>query len=257
MKQCMTSICEGTTCGFAPVATKTPCTEDGGKLCDAAGRCVACVTTKDCKPPAGGCVDTQCNAEAGLCQDVKLLQGSTCILPALGICDATGRCASRKYVFVTSTAIPANFGSAAKADAKCTQVADAAGLGGTWKSWTSDSGSTPLLRFTKSTKPYMLLDDKTIVANHWDELTSGTLLNGINIDEHKNPAAPLFQPPVWTGTKTDGSYAGSSCSNWTFSSVDNILTSGAIGISGKTSFEWTTLEKTTCTIKARLYCFQQ
>ncbi len=308
---CMTSICEGTTCGFAPAATKTLCMEDGGTLCDGTGHCVmACGTDVHCMTstttqcngavytapsmcisgmcksgqvedcgatgrictPTGcgsctiatacgssnsGCIVRTCNN--GLCEKVNLPQGSKCPLLANGTCDAAGLCVSHKHVFVTSTLFPANFGGTVKADAACNYIAGTAGLDGMWKSWTSDGGSTPLstpsVRFTKSAGPYMLLDDQTVVASNWTALTGMTLESGINMDENKQQVSSSFE--VWTGTTPNGSYAGSSCNNWTFSSVNDVSTGGVIGISGDTTGGWTNLKKQACTINARLYCFQQ
>jgi hypothetical protein len=302
---CKTAICEGNTCGFAPVAAKTPCTTDGGgKLCDGAGHCVACITaaqcesvspnpcnggvhtaptacnsgvcelgkvedcgatglickpagcvpcatTTDCGPPEGDCVDKQC--KAGLCEKVSLSQGSGCLPPAIGTCDATGTCVSGKYVFVTSKTFTPNFGGTAMADATCNKVAEAAGLGGTWKSWTSDGGSTPLVRFAQSSGPYVLLDDQTVVASNWMALVSEPLMHGIHLDENQQEVvAPL---EVWTGTNSGGNYAGSACTDWTFVDAGNIF--GAVGISGNATSWWTKMKEHACILKARLYCFQQ
>ncbi len=297
-------------CGFKPVAAKTPCTHDGGKLCDGAGHCVACVTdaqcatsspdpcnggvytappmcksgmcesvkedcgakgqvctptgcapscttNADCGAPLGGCVDKKCNA-AGLCEKVPLLQGKECLPPEIGTCGATGACLlPRKYVFVTSAPFPANFGGTATADAKCNSLASTAMLGGTWKSWTSDGGAsplaTPLGRFTHSLVPYVLLDDVSVVASNWMGLTSMPLMHGIKIDEKKQQL--LFPIEVWTGTNTDGSYANNSCTNWTFNGVDGV--SGTFGVSGEVASGWTNMKQQACNLMARLYCFQQ
>ncbi|MFS8065682.1 MAG: hypothetical protein ACMG6S_04840 [Byssovorax sp.] len=304
---CTTAICEGNTCGFAPVAAKTPCTTDGGKLCDGAGHCVACITAAQCEsisspnpcnelgvhtaPPAcnsgvcepgkvedcgatglicepagcvpcatntdcglpvGDCLHKQC--KAGLCEKVSLPQASGCLPPAIGTCDATGTCVSRKYVFVTSATFTANLGGTAMADATCHQIAEGAGLGGKWKSWTSDGvGSPPLVRFAPSSGPYMLLDDKTVVASSWAALISGSLMHGIHLDENKQEV--VSPPEVWTGTTPNGAYAGSACADWKFVDGGNLM--GYVGIAGDATFGWTKMKQYTCSFKAHLYCFQQ
>lgn len=303
---CQTPTCEGTTCGFAPVAAKTPCKHSGGKLCDGAGQCVACITADqcgpvttdpcsntgvhtasptceggkcepgkdedceakglvcdpagcmpcvldaDCGPSTGDCVYKGC--KEGKCDKVTLAQGSTCPSSATSTCDATGMCVSRRYVFVTSMTFLPSFGGTAMADAKCYDVAKAAGLGGEWKSWTSDSaGSTPLKRFTPGPGPYMLLNDQTIVASSWAALTSGALMHGISLDEKQQQVMSPFE--VWTGTNADGTYAGNACSDWKVINVDNIV--GAVGISGDTSSAWSKKMEHACFFQARLYCFQQ
>ncbi len=278
---CSTPICEDNTCGFAPVAAKTPCKDGDGKVCDGAGHCVACITAAQCGPisanpcnddgvhaavpecnngvcepgkaedceaaglickpagclpcvtnldcgtSAGACVHKEC--KAGLCEKTNLPQGSECVSPVSGTCDATGACALRKYVFVTSATFLPNFGGTTLADAKCNGIAVAAGLGGQWKSWTSDSmQSTPLMRFAQSPGPYMLLDDQTIVASSLAALTNVGLLHAITLDENQQQVGSPFE--VWTGTKPNGSYAGSACTDWKFPSADNIF--GAVGIAG-------------------------
>lgn len=303
---CKTPTCEDNTCSFAPVAAKTPCKDGGGKLCDGAGHCVACitaaecssvspkpcndagvhtapsvcnsgvcelgktedceaaglictqagcvhcVTNKDCGSPVAGCEHSEC--KAGLCEKENLSQGSACLAPASGTCDATGACVLRKYVFVTSMTFPPNFGGTAKADAKCNDVAEAAGLGGKWKSWTSDSvGSTPLVRFAPSPGPYLLLDDQTLVANSLAALTSVGLVHGINLDENQQPVVLPLE--VWTGTTPNGTYSGSACADWSLLNTDNMK--GAVGISGDATGGWTKTKEQACLLKAHLYCFQQ
>jgi hypothetical protein len=288
----------------------TPCTDDGGKLCDGAGSCVECVTAAqcgpvsanacnagvhtalptctsgvcgdgkvedcraegltckpdgckpcmnntECGPPESACVDRQCNTGTGLCEKVNLPQGSGCLLAQPGTCDANDTCFPGKYVFVTKTTFPSNFGGTASADGTCKQIAGMAGLGGMWKSWTSDSmgtmGSTPLGRFMPSTGPYVMLD-QTVVASDWSGLTSGTLMHGINRDE-KN--LPVVQPiEVWTGTAPNGTYAGPACGDWVV--MDAVNLQGVIGIVGDATGGWTkTIKPLPCSIVAHLYCFQQ
>jgi hypothetical protein len=225
--------------------------EAAGLICKPAG-CMPCATNTDCVAPAGGCVHKEC--KASLCEKESLSQGSGCLSPASGTCDATGACVSRRYVFVTSMTFLPNFGSTAMADAKCHDVAEAAGLGGKWKSWTSDSGgSTPLVRFAQSPGPYLLLDDQTIVASSWAALTGGGLMHGITLDENQQPV--VSPPEVWTGTNPNGSYAGSACANWMILGMDNIT--GAVGMSGDATGGWTNAKEHACLLKAHLYCFQQ
>jgi hypothetical protein len=210
----------------------------------------------ECGPPESACVDRQCNTATGLCEKVKLSQGSGCLLPQGGTCDANHTCFQGKYVFVTETTFPSNFGGTAGADADCKQLAGLAGLGGTWLSWTSDSmGSTPLVRFTPSSGPYMMLDDQTVVASNWGGLTSGTLMHGINLDEKKQPVVlPPFE--VWTGTTPSGNFASAACGNWVVMDAANLL--GVVGIVGDFTGGWTkTIKPLSCSIMAHLYCFQQ
>lgn len=251
--------CTGAGVHTAPTACNSGVCELGkvedcgatGLICELAG-CVPCADNTDCGPPVGDCLHKQC--KSGLCEKVSLSPGSECLLSADGTCNAAGMCVSHKYVFVTSTTFTPNFGGTAMADAMCNKAADGAGLGGTWKSWTSDSGVlTPSVRFAKSSGPYMLLDDQTVVASNWAALVSGSLMQGIHLDENQQEVVSPLE--VWTGTDPGGNYAGSACADWTFVSVPNTL--GYVGIAGDTTNGWTQMKKLACSVKAHLYCFQQ
>src|SRR6185312_5745160 len=108
--------------------------------------------------------------------------------------------------------IAANTGGALGMDKQCVGAATAAGLGGKWLSWTSDSTTTPAARFARSTVPYVLLDKQTVVAQNWAGLTSGGLLHAINIDE-KGALDPNYE--VWTATDIMGEFNGADCKDWT------------------------------------------
>ena len=58
---------------------------------------------------------------------------SACATQSVGECGES----QRKTVFVTSATYDGNFGTLANADANCQGLADAAGLGGTYKAWLS------------------------------------------------------------------------------------------------------------------------
>jgi hypothetical protein len=132
-----------------------------------------------------------------------------------------------KKVFVTSQTYSGNLGGLAGADAKCQQLANAAGLTGTFKAWLSDqSGNCPATRFaigfsppgpyhpkpaTTPTiqHPYVLVNGKTI-ANGWADLTKGSIATPIQVDERggtpssyscPNPPCKIF---VWTSTTGAG-----------------------------------------------------
>ncbi|MFL5321038.1 MAG: hypothetical protein ACJ790_15370, partial [Myxococcaceae bacterium] len=53
-----------------------------------------------------------------------------------------------KRVFVTSVQYPATFGGLAKADEACMLAVSAAGLGGNWKAWLSDSNTDAIDRIS-------------------------------------------------------------------------------------------------------------
>src|SRR5208337_2326166 len=90
-----------------------------------------------------------------------------------------------RRVFITSSYVQANFGGVAGGDALCNAAASDAFLGGTWVSWTSTPGNDVASRMTHGLVPYKLLDG-TVVANDWLDLTSGSIRNPIDRDEHGN-----------------------------------------------------------------------
>ncbi|MFT3764256.1 MAG: hypothetical protein QM820_01850 [Minicystis sp.] len=76
-KECAVATCAAGVCGAQPATPGTPCTDDGGKFCDANGQCVDCVSSKDCVSPANNpCVGSKytpsvCNS--GKCEDGEVV----------------------------------------------------------------------------------------------------------------------------------------------------------------------------------------
>lgn len=161
---------------------------------------------------------------------------------------------STKRVFVTSTLNSGNLGGLAGADSKCQDRANAAGLGGTWKAWLSDSTTSASSRLNHFNGPYVRVDG-VAVANDWTDLTDGTLQNPIRINEFKNDQYNMINA-AWTGTQTSGATLTPNCSNWTdgTSGVQGILG----GISSTISY-WTVGASSTsiCSNTIALYCFEQ
>ena len=168
-----------------------------------------------------------------------------------------------KKVFVTSQTYTGNLGGLAGADAKCQNLADAAGLPGTFKAWLSDGTTSAASRFIQRPVPYALVGD-TIISYSWNDLTDGSLLHPINLDENGN----LVEEVVWTNTTTSGGIWSpiNHCINWT--SVD-FGEFGGIGVSTATDERWTAYiytfdgsytEGWPCwdtDNPKRLYCFEQ
>lgn len=156
-------------------------------------------------------------------------------------------------VFVTSSAYAPDFGGIAGGDGLCQAHADAAGLGGVWFAWLSDSSSgSPAQNFNQSPYNYVLVDG-SVVAEGWEDLTDGALTTRITLDENGTSQSSY----VWTGTATDGSQYGSHCSDW--SSTDGYAKVGHASQdnSGASPQWWSTRGNTTCSGTARLYCFEQ
>lgn len=172
----------------------------------------------------------------------EVCSGGRCVLP----CGAGGPC----LVFATSTNQQGGFGGLSGGDGICNTLAAAQGLPGPYKVWLSDSTGSPSTRFTQSTGPYVRVDG-AFVANNWADLTDGSLLNPININE-----SGVFIPGngnVWTNTNPDGTPSGiQNCANWTVNGSNN-----AFGGIYDSTTAWTTGIQAGCGNNGRLYCFQQ
>ena len=192
-----------------------------------------------------------------------------------------------KLAFVTSDAHQGDLGGLIGADAKCQGLADAVGLGGTYRAWLSDSSGSPATRFVKSFGPYVRTDGE-VIANNWTDLTDGAIAVPISVDESG------FSPPIvrdddpnspwhtWTATKPDGTrwqsswpaspIPGEYCQDWTIN-VDT-TPEGGIGYLTRTDSVWTECvsddpdceairnsqdfgETRSCDNPMRLYCFEQ
>ncbi|MEM7025497.1 MAG: hypothetical protein AAF637_23370 [Pseudomonadota bacterium] len=161
-------------------------------------------------------------------------------------------------VFVTSTLSDGGFamdeadGPLAFADAACNAVAEAAGLGGTYKAWLSDAAESPETRFIKASVPYLLVDG-TQIADDWTDLTDGDLDAPINLNENGASASAR----TWTGTRVNGTAAAQRCGEWTSTGSQ-----GVFGTTASTASPWTgasggTSVTTACTSSYAFYCFQQ
>jgi hypothetical protein len=176
-----------------------------------------------------------------------------------------------KLVFVTSITFIGDLGGLSGADGKCQQLANAASRAGTFKAWLSSTTESAGARLTHSTGPYVLVNSTQVAAN-WVGLTSGTLLNPIDVTETGGPApnsnilcssSPV--PAAWTSTAVNGALAttqGATCADWTTSGQSN----GAIlGLPQLTSASWTdgcssqtpVGTSTICSGAAALYCIEQ
>ena len=85
-------------------------------------------------------------------------------------------------VFVSSTTHSGNLGGLSGADTTCQNLANAAGLPGTYRAWLSDNTQSPSTRFATSTGAYALVNGVTIAAS-WTDLTDGTLASPITVTE--------------------------------------------------------------------------
>ena len=164
-----------------------------------------------------------------------------------------------KIVFVSSATYSGNLGGIAGADAKCQELASAAGLSGTYMAWLSDSATYAAERLTHSAGRYVRTDGAGI-AFGWEDLIDGTIMNPINFDESGHLIGPTDY--VWTGTRDDGTLIDPSmtCANWTSGSYG---INGIVGNKTMTDTCWTDFRcigwylSTACGSPGRIYCVQQ
>jgi hypothetical protein len=170
-----------------------------------------------------------------------------------------------KRIFVTSKGFDGNLGGLSGADAKCQMLADAAGLGGTYKAWLSDSTTSAKDRLAHSATPYVLVNGGT-VADDWNDLTSGGPKIEIWVTEtngavnYNNVSCGSATSMVFTGTWPDGSKAVgigySNCSDWTSNVGDQWAVVGGSNFFAGPS--WTDgCIIGACANSSGLYCLEQ
>jgi hypothetical protein len=155
-----------------------------------------------------------------------------------------------KRVFLTSSAYNGNLGGLSGADQACQTEATNAGLPGTFKAWLSTSSSPASTRLANYGGAFRLPGASgALVANGFSDL----LTNGPKapIDIHADGSGPTTAM-VWTGTTSNGSFAGLDCSSWS-----TTLSGGEDGQSNFTTGLWTNLGDASCNTPAHLYCIQQ
>lgn len=215
-----------------------------------------------CTSKKGTCVrpgsqsSGQCGTGGEICRSTGCAGGRCSAAnpcPEGACCDGDGVCGAC-LAFVTSTLHNGNLGGLEGADAICQDLAEGAGLPGVYMAWLSDSTGSPADRFTRATAPYTLRGGP-IIANDWDELTSGELSRALNKTEQGTGGA--LSSRVWTNTASDGTArtdTPKSCANW---SSDSAGVSGYDGMLSSISATWTARDESTCNSTIRLYCFQQ
>lgn len=236
----------------------------------ACGPCLNCGSTGSCDVPVANADDMSSISCTGVntCDGTGQCRARQCSRTGCGVLGAciSGLCQTARRVFVSSVTIAANFAAptslaTSAADRLCKSFADAAGLGGQWKAWLSDSTSSPAARFEKSPAPYALLDG-TIVASNWNGLISGALAHGIDMDE---TGATRSNAGVWTATDSMGAplisgqigttYPIGDCTDFTANAAGPPYP--AIGLTGKTDPTWSYVYLSGCEQLEHLYCFEQ
>jgi hypothetical protein len=115
-----------------------------------------------------------------------------------------------KLVFISSWATDGAFGGLIVADAKCNELAEAAGWEGTFKAWLSDSQHAAVARMNPSCARYVDAEG-TVIANGTGALEGK--LKDIKVDEQHNK--PFFSS-AWVGEIGQSGY---NCVDWTSDSL--------------------------------------
>ncbi len=187
---------------------------------------------------------------------------------------------SPRRAFVTSGSYTGNLGGELSAlsggsinasgiaagDAICQFLADDAQLNGTFLAWLgSPNQDLPATRFTHSPVAYINTRGETL-AFDWADLTDGTIVAGLDVDEQGNTIIPAEDPGYgfvwtnvyWNGTRSDYQRGTSDCAGWTSSSRDDY---GVFGISSEAGGNWSHAGQLPCQGTRRLghhlYCFEQ
>jgi hypothetical protein len=161
-----------------------------------------------------------------------------------------------KRIFVTGAGYTGDLGGIAGGDARCANTAAAAGLGGTWKAWLSDSDTDAIDRIS-DIGPWHLLDGKVTFNNKANLATSPI----VPIDVNENGDRLSVKTAVMTGTEIGGrSFAtgGLTCKNWTSSDWTSYDHDDALlGNSGYNDSRWTHEGVNYCCYNYSLYCIEQ
>lgn len=152
-----------------------------------------------------------------------------------------------KVVFATSSKQTGDVGGPSGADGICADLADAAGLEGTFRAWVSSPEESAAQRIAHAEVPYARTDGVR-VADDWDDLVDGELAAAINRDE----AGERINGDAWTGTLASGDPADLTCGG--FASIDEL---GVCGSTDATDGQWTDRIQPFCTSALRLYCIQE
>jgi len=88
---CVVKACAGGCCETTPAAFASSCADNGGKWCDGAGVCVACLAPSDCPTPSTACQIATCSAAAHTCGTAPVAVGTACADGGV-VCNGNGAC---------------------------------------------------------------------------------------------------------------------------------------------------------------------
>jgi hypothetical protein len=159
---------------------------------------------------------------------------------------STGGVADSHTIFVSSADIGGDFGSLAVADDFCTELANGARLGGSWRAVLSDSTAHARDRITISGPIRNTMGE--LIAESSGDLWDGFIAAPIRYTE----LGDEFLASPFTGTLADGT-AGANCNDWTAGGG----ASGVVGDAGYASEVWIDSGSGNCGQSAPFYCISQ
>lgn len=182
-----------------------------------------------------------------------------------------GVAATYKVVFVSSVAYTGNLGGLDGADAKCTALAAAADVPGTFKAWLSDATGSPSTRFTHPEVDYVFVDRTTVFAHGWTDLISPSPKPAFNVNE-LGGAAPTSDTAcaglnggyaAWVSSTAEGTPAPGvaegdhTCSNWSSEAVESTSVGLGSPTAGNSWIGFCSSGVPSCGKKAPIFCFEQ
>ncbi len=165
--------------------------------------------------------------------------------------DGTDRCAHR--IFVTSEYFEVgDFSSLAGAHDECQRLAEAEGLGGTWRAILSDGSNDADGDVITLDAGVVRLGDFSEIASTPSDFWSDSHGDEIARDE---TGTSQWDDSVWTGSDFNGAGSGDHCNNWTYTGPPNAQAPQATnGSTSANDGSWADDGEIECEDPARLYC---
>jgi hypothetical protein len=193
----------------------------------------------------------------GACAGAGIGQTCTVTMDAAKSVGASFVARSNNLVFVSSATYATTLGSALAYDAKCNELATAAGINNTagngYVAWTSDASTDAVTRLGAA-QNFILMDGRPFARTKASFLDDNAILYPIRLSEK---GVDVGEAQVMSGTDTDGAYSSpaTSCNDWTGGLVpsDGVLAGSSVG--GPIS--WGGGGVVACNKDKRIFCFNK